>query len=503
MDSMSKPLDGYIRVSRVGGRSGESYISPRLQRAAIESWAHEHGLPVVFQKPEEDVSGGTMNRPIFNEVMRRIRAGESGGIVVYKFDRFARTLIGGLAVLQELAAVGAVFASATEPYFDFTSPTGKLHMRVNLLLAEYFREQSRDTWARAMAFTVERGVHMTRAIPYGYSKGPDKRLYPNEAAPFMAKAFALRAKGWNYPRIAAWLNEHAPPRADGRAWAPITVKAQLRRRVYLGVAQWGRHLNSDAHDPIVDPEVWEQAQWRPPGGYSAPLPSPATEQALLLGIVRCAGCRFRLTRTYVRDGNRRRRYYRCIRVRVSGRCTAPANIRADFANGLDAYVEGVVCDELDRLVSAPDPDEAELAAAERAKAKAKDELDRACESITRDRHGSRQLDAVEAAALALDEAEARVSEIKAMAEGAMAGRTSEQFRGMTRPERAAFLAAAIDCVMVRKVDRPLWAAPISGQRVRIFWRGTGPDLPPSHVASKVMPWVWPEDTPRGALENAQ
>jgi hypothetical protein len=33
------PVDGYIRVSRVGDRGGESYISPDLQREAIESWA--------------------------------------------------------------------------------------------------------------------------------------------------------------------------------------------------------------------------------------------------------------------------------------------------------------------------------------------------------------------------------------------------------------------------------------------------------------------------------
>jgi site-specific DNA recombinase len=34
-------LDGYIRVSRVGGREGEGYISPSVQRVEIEKYAAE------------------------------------------------------------------------------------------------------------------------------------------------------------------------------------------------------------------------------------------------------------------------------------------------------------------------------------------------------------------------------------------------------------------------------------------------------------------------------
>lgn len=93
---LERPVDGYIRVSRVGDRSGESYISPAIQRNALEAWAAERGVELVVHEPEENVSGGTMDRPVFNQIMRRIRGRESGGIVVYKLDRFARTLVGGL-----------------------------------------------------------------------------------------------------------------------------------------------------------------------------------------------------------------------------------------------------------------------------------------------------------------------------------------------------------------------------------------------------------------------
>src|SRR5687767_1021420 len=112
---IERPIDGYIRVSKVGDRSGESYISPDVQRQALEAWAAERDVELVVHEPEENVSGGTMDRPIFNRIMGRIRSRESGGIVVYKLDRFARTLVGGLTTLNELTERRALFASATEP----------------------------------------------------------------------------------------------------------------------------------------------------------------------------------------------------------------------------------------------------------------------------------------------------------------------------------------------------------------------------------------------------
>jgi DNA invertase Pin-like site-specific DNA recombinase len=76
------PIDGYIRVSRVGDRSGESYISPDVQRQAIERWAAERDVEIVLHEPEENVSGETMDRPVFNRLLARIRNGRSGGLVV-------------------------------------------------------------------------------------------------------------------------------------------------------------------------------------------------------------------------------------------------------------------------------------------------------------------------------------------------------------------------------------------------------------------------------------
>ena len=129
--------------------------------------------------PEENVSGATMDRPIFNQIMRRIRARDSGGLVVYKLDRFARTLVGGLTTLNELTDHRALFASATEPLFDFTTADGRIFLQINLMMAEYFRERTREGWETSLTYAVGRGVHIAPDVPYGYEKADDKRLVPD------------------------------------------------------------------------------------------------------------------------------------------------------------------------------------------------------------------------------------------------------------------------------------------------------------------------------------
>ncbi len=49
-------MDGYVRVSRVAGRKGESYISPKVQRDKITGWAKLHEVPLGEVVVEEDVS---------------------------------------------------------------------------------------------------------------------------------------------------------------------------------------------------------------------------------------------------------------------------------------------------------------------------------------------------------------------------------------------------------------------------------------------------------------
>ena len=60
---------GYVRVSRVGGRVGDSLLSLELQRQSIERVCQREGLTLVDVLEELDKSGGDANRPFWNHAI--------------------------------------------------------------------------------------------------------------------------------------------------------------------------------------------------------------------------------------------------------------------------------------------------------------------------------------------------------------------------------------------------------------------------------------------------
>lgn len=499
---MSPPVDGYIRVSRVGDREGDSYISPEVQVRAINKIAREKDLTVVMHEPEENVSGGTMDRPIFNEIMARIRSGESGGVLVYRLDRFARTLVGGYSALTEIASHNAIFASASEPQFDFTSPGGRLMLQMHLMMAEYFREVSKENWVVATSHAVERGVHPAPYGAYGYDRTDTGLLVVNlTEAEFVREAFRLRVEEhWTFPDIAKFLNQSAPARRDGRPWTGPSVQRLMGRRVYLGEAFYGliqnttgrdAAVNSNAHEPIVDEAMFELAQ-RAVHSFSKERQG---DVALLQGLVRCAGCRY--VASPGKSGGLT--MYRCRKRYVSGDCTCPSSISRDR---LDEYVESIVCGELDRRakVYAGSANSRELASAKAALDEARIALAEMRDDTTaRKRLGGRWMEFIEPYIAEEERAIKHYAEVTSRLSSSVHGMTTDAYRSLDRERRRTALAEMIDAVMIRPpapgTAKGRWAPPLDDSRALVFWRGQAPDLPtksrfdPDGIRS----FTWPED----------
>jgi Resolvase, N terminal domain len=64
-------LDGCIRVSPRGGRKGESFISPDVQREKIADWAAMHEVEILAWWEEIDQSGAKLGRPLFQQALGR------------------------------------------------------------------------------------------------------------------------------------------------------------------------------------------------------------------------------------------------------------------------------------------------------------------------------------------------------------------------------------------------------------------------------------------------
>lgn len=286
-------MDGYVRVSVVGGRSGDRFQSPDQQRDAITAWAKAHGVTIAAWHEDLDRSGGTMDRPGMNAAIRRIGAGMTGGIVCARLDRFARTLIGGLTTIQDIHAKGGRVVSVAEN-IDPTTPMGRAMLGLLLLMAEWVRDQASVALQEAQSRSVAAGRFPGKPA-YGYVKDDDGRtLIDPVRAEVVRRIYALRADGTGWRKISDLLNQSGIPTSTGGAyWAVSSLHALIRSESYLGTFTGPNQLRVEgAWEPIIPLELWNRAN----AVKGVRDDSRAYQDRLYAGLVRCSQCRYTMRR---------------------------------------------------------------------------------------------------------------------------------------------------------------------------------------------------------------
>jgi site-specific DNA recombinase len=469
--------DGYIRVSRRAGREGESFISPEVQRQKIEAWAKLHGVEIVQWWDEIDQSGAKLERPMFQQALARCERGETGGIVVARLDRFARSAVDALTSIRRLTDANARLVSV-EDNFDGSTPMGRFAIGILVLIAELELERIKGNWQVAVKQAVGRGVHISARTPTGYTRDKDGRLLRDDpAASIVAECFRRRATGASWTELAGFLEENGVyPPSGNRHWSKIGVAGMLKNPVYLGQARSGKIVKENAHEALVTRAEFDAAQVtktllkQRDGSLAA--------QALLGGLVRCAGCEHTLKITGNTDRKTGERYpiYYCTGRYATGLCEARATVRASL---VDRYVEEQVLKALqdeDGLLAQAVAASNAVEAAARAVADAEHELDL---FVTNPKLLSllgeqKFVEGVEARQQALDEA--RRASAEAQSQAAL---TSEIGDGdllrawpkLSVQEKRRLMHGLLDRVVVQRADRRGRHARPIGERTQIILRG--------------------------------
>ena len=494
MTRKPRKLDGYVRVSRVGGREGDSFLSPQLQRDRIEAAARNAGAEIVDWHQDLDESGGNAERPGFVRALERIESGETEGVVVAKLDRFARSVLDARKALLRIEQAGGTFISA-EDGFDSATPMGRFAQTMLFAMAELELERVREGWTSARSVAARRGVHMANA-PTGYDRGDDGRLTPNRDAATVAEAFRARGQGANLSEVARLLDEQGVrptwQKTRGGRWSSSSARAILANRVYSGEISAEGVVNSGAHPPIVTLAEFEAAQKA--RGHSVTR-DPNTI-ALLAGLLRCESCRHALkAKTITGTGAK---VYRCSRVHSSGTCPAPATVYATVA---EPYIERLLLEGGAERSYRPEQLTSEIEQAERDVDAARSELhafasDEAIIAIGREVY----IAGLEARQTRLDEAENRRRGL--YADDAQALPSVAQLRDLwptlTIPEKRRVLGSVFDLVVVR----PLGRVPVQERLVPVH-AGDGPaDLPGRGKRVAFGPYQLPAGAGMTAREDA-
>lgn len=476
MTTRSQTVDGYIRVSRRGGREGESFISPDVQRKKIADWAKLHDVEILHWWEEIDQSGAKLQRPKFQEALGRCDRGETGGIVVARLDRFARSAVDALESIRRLNEAGARLVSV-EDNFDGSTPMGRFAIGILTLIAELELERIKESWSTAVSEAVGRGIHISARPPTGYRRDEGGRLVRDEpAASAVAEVFRRRALGVSYTKLAELLEQQGVSPSTGNPhWSNHGVSQLLKNPVYLGQARSGRYVKEGAHEPLVTRAEFDAAQ-----GTQTLLETPnqsLSAEALLVGIARCAGCghTLRITGSFDQAQGRRVPNYHCVGRYAKGLCQARASLAAAK---LDPYVE-------EQALAALRAEGGPLAQA----AQASEQLEEAARQVEAAEHEldlylsgellsvigqERFLQGLAARQRVLDEAREALGALGAqskLAEELTNGDLLEAWPTLTIAEKRRLLHGLLDRVVVTRSDgRKKDARPVH-ERVQIVLRG--------------------------------
>lgn len=344
-----KVMDGYIRVSRVNGREGDSFLSPEVQRQAIDAWATLHNMTLGNVYVELDESGKHRNRPMLKEALNRARTGVTSGIVAAKLDRISRS-IAHLGDLLDDAKDQSWNLVALDLGLDLATPNGRLIAKLIGTIAEWELERRTEDWKVAVERAVDRGVYISAKPPTGYTRideGPDKgrlKLDPKPAAA-IRECYLRRARGSTWQELAHHLeSEGIPTPWRNTIWTKEAVHRLVQNRAYLGESRQGEIVNPTAHEPLVSEKEWQAAQ--PSSKVILPKHGSRSALCVLRGVLACGGCGKTLLVTGAPERNGKvppPHYYRRTR-HASGICPAPASARH---TRVDEYVEQQLLEAFD------------------------------------------------------------------------------------------------------------------------------------------------------------
>ena len=122
----------YARVSTHNGQD------PEVQLRDLREYAGRRGLEIVKEYTDVGISGSKDSRPMLNELVADAHRRRFDAVLVWKFDRFARSLRHLVNALAELEALGVAFISFRDNV-DLSTPSGRLMFQIIGAMAEFER----------------------------------------------------------------------------------------------------------------------------------------------------------------------------------------------------------------------------------------------------------------------------------------------------------------------------------------------------------------------------
>ena len=367
----------YERLSRDDNLEGESY-SIGNQKKLLAKVAKEKGYTNLVHFLDDGISGVTMDRPGFVEMICQLEQGKAAAVFVKDLSRLGRNYIEVGRLTEEFFPNHDIRLVAVSDNIDTAEGENELAPIRNLFNEWYARDISKK---RRISNKIKgnAGEPMGQP-PYGYIKDPNDPkhwIVDDEAAQVVRRVYSMTLEGFGTEQIAAqlekddvltprayWLTKGIKRPGKGKQqpptkWNSSTITKILSLQEYCGdILNFKTYSKSyknkkridndrenwvvfqDVHEAIIERAVYEQVQQK--RGKIRKRRTNNGEHNMFSGLLVCADCGNNL-HFHFNQGNPEIKYFNCSNYKGNrGTCTSTHYVRVDF-------LEEVVLGEIRRL----------------------------------------------------------------------------------------------------------------------------------------------------------
>lgn len=367
----------YERLSRDDNLEGESY-SIGNQKKLLAKVAKEKGYTNLVHFLDDGISGVTMDRPGFVEMLCQLEQGKAAAVFVKDLSRLGRNYIEVGRLTEEFFPDHDIRLVAVSDNIDTAEGENELAPIRNLFNEWYARDISKK---RRISNKIKgnAGEPMGQP-PYGYIKDPNDPkhwIVDDEAAQVVRRVYSMTLEGFGTEQIAAqlekddvltprayWLTKGIKRPGKGKQqpptkWNSSTITKILSLQEYCGdILNFKTYSKSyknkkridndrenwvvfqDVHEAIIERAVYEQVQQK--RGKIRKRRTNNGEHNMFSGLLVCADCGSNL-HFHFNQGNPEIKYFNCSNYKGNrGTCTSTHYVRVDF-------LEEVVLGEIRRL----------------------------------------------------------------------------------------------------------------------------------------------------------
>jgi DNA invertase Pin-like site-specific DNA recombinase len=145
-----------------------------MQSRAMREYAVRRGWTIAMQVKE--VGSGATQREMREKLIEAARRREIDVVLVWRLDRWGRSVADLLATLQELEHLGVGFVSLTEA-LDLTTPAGRAMAGLLAVFAEFEREILRERVRAGLAHARENGKRLGRPLTAALHANRVRKLF--------------------------------------------------------------------------------------------------------------------------------------------------------------------------------------------------------------------------------------------------------------------------------------------------------------------------------------